>query len=93
MEIDLEVPAERRGRPRGVIVLGVIALAALAYYIVAMPGMDHGGEAMADMDHDATAEALSPSEFAARVDDGGAFVVNVHPQPARRLAASDVLIP
>lgn len=93
VEIDLEVPAERRVRPRGVIVLGVIALAALAYYIVAMPGMDHGGDAMADMDHDARAGALSPTEFAARVEDGGAFVVNVHPQPTRRLAASDVLIP
>ena len=92
VEIDLEVPAERRGRPRVVIVLGVIGLAALAYYIVAMPGMDHGGDAMGDMDHDASAQELSPTDYATRLDDGGAFVVNVHPQPTRRLAASDVLI-
>lgn len=92
VETDLEEPAGRRARPRAVVVLGVIGLAVLAYSIVAMPGMDHGGGAMPDMAHDGSATRLSPAEFASRLDEGGAFVVNVHPDPTRRLAGSDALI-
>lgn len=72
---------ERSGRG---VVIGVVALVALvaAYFSFGMPGMDHSGADMADMDRDSGLQALSPAAFNARVARGDAFVVNVH-VPAR----------
>ena len=68
---------ERSGR---VLVLSAIALMAVvgAYFALGMPGMDHSGNAMEDMDHTPELQALSPRMFEARVAEGDPFVVNVH---------------
>lgn len=68
---------ERSGR---VFVLIAVALVAVvgAYFALGMPGMDHSGNAMEDMEHTPELKALSPQMFDARVAEGDAFVVNVH---------------
>ncbi len=68
---------ERSGR---VFVLGAIATLALAgaYLGLGMPGMDHSGDDMADMNHSAELQQLSPRLFEERVGAADAYVVNVH---------------
>lgn len=68
---------ERSGR---VLVLSAIALVAVigGYVALGMPGMNHSGNAMEDMEHTPELQALSPRMFEARVAEGDAFVVNVH---------------
>lgn len=82
---------ERSGR---VFVIAAIALVALAgaYFGLGMPGMDHSGDVMADMDHISELQALSPRMFEARMAEGGAFVVDVHVPAGETIDGTDELI-
>lgn len=75
----------------GLVLGGLVAV--VAYFALGMPGMDHGlDEAMGDMDMTGLVE-LTPSAFAARADDAGVFVVNVHVPDEGAIAGTDAAIP
>lgn len=63
---------------------------AIGWLVLGMPGMDHdtGGE-HASM----TVDTLGPSEFADRLADPEAFVVNVHQPNEGEIEGTDALIP
>lgn len=82
--------SERSGR--GVVLAGVVAVVLLGGYLgLGMPGMDHSGESMAEMDHNSSVDlrALSPRKFEARISDGDSFVVNVHVPVDDRIVGTD----
>ena len=80
----------RAGRVMAVLaVLGLLAL--LIYFATGMPGMDHGEGDMAGMDMSAPA-SLTPAAFAARLDDPGVFVVNVHVPDEGAIEGTDATI-
>lgn len=82
--------SERSGR--GVVLAGAVAVVLVGGYLVlGMPGMDHSGESMAEMDHNSSVElrALSTREFGARISDGDSFVVNVHVPVDDRILGTD----
>ena len=58
----------------------IAMIAVVAYFVLGMPGMDHSTGSTGSIDHNAMAVPvrLSPKEFAAQLEDPGAFVVNVH---------------
>lgn len=78
-------------------VLGFAALviAVVGYFALGMPGMDHSVGETGDMGHDSMAApgSLSPKEFAARLEDRDAFVVNVHVPYEGGIAGTDAVIP
>lgn len=82
---------ERSGR---IFVLGAIATLALvgAYFALGMPGMAHSGDDMADMDHPAGLQELSPEQFEARIAEGDAYVVNVHVPAGDSIKGTDETI-
>lgn len=55
-------------------------------------GMDHSGDAMADMDHTPELQALSPRMFEARMAEGDAVVVNVHVPAGGTIEGTDETI-
>ena len=87
-----------RDRPRSVLAGVAVAVAALVvagYFVLGMPGMDHGGStSMLGMNHGSAdgARPLPPAEFAARLAEG-AFVVDVQVPSGRQLAGADATIP
>jgi rhodanese-related sulfurtransferase len=90
-------PASRhRGRSRilaALLVAGVVLGG--AYLALEMPGTDDGtsGNEQAG-DHPSTRfERLSPDEFAARLADSSATVVNVHTPYEGEIAGTDLFIP
>jgi rhodanese-related sulfurtransferase len=76
--------------PLRLLLVGIagVALLAVAYYAIAMPGMDHGSDAPtsdtptsdnAAMDHGSAGDmSLGPDAFAARLGVDDAVVINVH---------------
>lgn len=94
-------PVQRQGESparsgRVLVVAGIVSVLLLGAYLVLMPGMDHSGDPMADMDHSSAAglQELSPLEFEKRLaDDEDAFVVNVHVPAADSLVGTDETIP
>lgn len=81
--------------------VAVVAVVAVAYFVVAMPGMDMSTDkrptgsssGMSGMDMaNVSSRLLSPAKFA-RALKGDAFVVNVHIPYAGEVAKTDALIP
>ena len=85
----------RPGVRVAVIGLVVLVLAVTGYFALGMPGMDHSGGSVADMEHGGSDDpvALGPQAFADRIDVPEAFVVNVHVPVARDLAGTDARVP
>lgn len=75
---------------RTLVVAGVLAV--VGYFALGMPGMDHGGGSMASMD-DAAVRALEPAEFAAAIEEPGAYLVDVHVPTGVRIPGTDARIP
>jgi len=79
---------------RRMIAVAAVAVAAVvAYFVLGMPGMDHGGgsDGMAPMDH--SAMVVGVDEFASRLASSDAFVVNVHVPDQGSIAGTDEWIP
>jgi rhodanese-related sulfurtransferase len=72
----------------------VLVVVVGGYFVLGMPGMDHGdGASMSSQAHRVAFERLSPGQFAARAKRSGAFVVNVHTPYEGTLPDTDVSIP
>ncbi len=90
---DPEQRPPRSGRG-AVVAFGVIIVAIVGYFAFGMPGMDHSGGSMADMDHPAgDPMPLAPQAFADGVADPRVFVVNVHVPAGATIAGTDATIP
>lgn len=100
---DSDLPARPSTRSGKVVVVmfAVAAVAAVAYFVVAMPGMDMSTDkaptgsspGMSGMDMaNVSSRLLSPAEFA-RALKADAFVVNVHTPYASEIAKTDAIIP
>ena len=95
------VPQPRRSGKVAVGLFALVAVAAVVYFVVAMPGMDMStdtrqsgsGTGVSGMDMTKmSSELLSPTEFA-RAQTAGAFVVNVHTPYAGEIAGTDAFVP
>ena len=94
-------PQPTRSGKIAVVLFALLAIAAVTYFAVAMPGMDMStdkrpsgsspGMSGTDMAK-ASSQLLSPTEFA-RAQAAGAVVVNVHTPYAREIAGTDLLVP
>ena len=94
-------PQPRRSGKLAVGLFALVAIAAVVYFAVAMPGMDMStdtrpsgsspGTSGMDMAK-ASSQLLSPAEFA-RAKAAGAFVVNVHTPYAGEIAGTDAFVP
>lgn len=87
-----------------VVGIAVLGLTVLGYFTLNMPGMDHGvnsGTTMAGLDHDSDSGsmmtrmdmALAVGEFADRIAEPDAFVINVHGPAAGAIQGTDATIP
>ena len=77
-----------------VAVMAAVAIAVVAYFVVGMPGMDHGSGGMAAMSPMASSEmALAVDEFAFRMSSSQAFVVNVDMPGTGTIDGTDAAIP
>ena len=72
-------------------VVSIILVAAL-YFALGMPGMDHRDSGSSE-GHAAMSKRVSPGEFAARLSDPSAFVINVHEPYAGAIKGTDALVP
>ena len=81
------------GTRRPLVVVGlVVALVFLVgYFALGMPGMDHGGAGMDAMG--ASDMAVGVDDFARRMAESDAFVVNVHVPDEGGIAGTDAAIP
>lgn len=93
---------ERTGRGRlPVLVLAAAALLVVGYFAFGMPGMDHStssgdgsGSEMGPMDDGTMSFTnLGPDEFATRMAEPSAFVVNVHTPYDGEIDGTDAFIP
>lgn len=74
--------------------LVIVLVVVVGYFALGMPGMDHsggGGAAMGAMD--ASDMAVGVEDFATRMAEPDAFVVNVHVPDEGSIAGTDAAIP
>lgn len=90
---------ERTGRGRApVLILVAAALLVAGYFAFGMPGMDDGSPAASSSGMDSMDPAsmsftrLEPDEFAARMAEPSAFVVNVHTPYEGEIDGTDAFI-
>ena len=74
-----------------VVAVGVAAAVVLAYFVLGMPGMDHGGSSGGD--HAAMIDRLEPDRFAERLQRPGSVVINVHTPYAGEIVGTDLFVP
>ena len=92
---------DRRVNGSRIVAVAIIVVAAVAgYFALGMPGMGHGGSTSSDGggmagmgSTNASGMAVGVGEFATRLTDPRAFVVNVHVPYAGRIAGTDAMIP
>lgn len=77
---------ERSGRAFAIAFVAIVGGIAL-YFLLDMPGMDHGGMA------DGAVATVAPAAFADRLDDPGTFVINVHVPDEGSIEGTDAAIP
>lgn len=79
---------------RVIVAIGVVVAAVVGYFVLGMPGMDHGGGGMAGMASMSSSEmAVGVDAFADRLTEADAFVVNVHVPDQGSIAGTDAAIP
>lgn len=87
-----ESAQQRQVNGRWVIVgFAALLVVVVGYFVLGMPGMDHGGSDMAGMEM--TDMAVGVEEFERRMADPDAFVVNVHVPDEGSIASTDATIP
>lgn len=70
--------------------LAALFVVVVGYFVLGMPGMNHGGSGMAGMD---TADmAVGVEDFERRMAEPDAFVVNVHVPDEGSIAGTDATI-
>lgn len=86
-------PAEQRQVNGRWMIAGFAALflVVAGYFALGMPGMDHGGSGMAEMDM--ADMAVGVADFERRMTEPDAFVVNVHVPDEGSIAGTDQTIP
>lgn len=79
---------------RVVVGLVVALVFVVGYFALGMPGMDHGGGGTSGMGAmDASDMAVGVDDFATRMAEPDAFVVNVHVPDEGGIAGTDAAIP
>lgn len=77
-----------------VVVAFIVALVLIVgYFVMGMPGMDHGDGTAGMGAMDMSEMAVGVDDFAARLTDADAFLVNVHVPDESRIAGTDAAIP
>ena len=74
-------------------IIAIIAVVTLGYFALGMPGMDHTqapGGAMPGMDHRAL--AIDVDQFSTALDQGQAFVINVHTPVEASIEGTDLAV-